>query len=154
MISFYSTNVPSSSQQRVRTCIFTICPSPLLPPTIAVTSTRVSLATKFRMHLSYFELCPVCACRSNFRAEAKGRSSRASRDVNEKGAITNFSGAIMACLMIIRRRDLTSRRLRLNSGRAPAREPRSAPSRAERSSTLNRCVDSTRAVNFDDASVT
>ena len=61
-----------------RTCILTCCPSPLLPPTIAVTRTRVSLATKFRIHRSYLLLCPVCAERSNFKAKEKGRKNRRS----------------------------------------------------------------------------
>lgn len=44
----------------------TTMPSPLKPSTLAVTTTSVSLATKFRMHLSFF---PCLASRSNFRAE-------------------------------------------------------------------------------------
>lgn len=59
--------------------MLTICPSPFCPLTIAVTSTRVSLATKFRMHRSYLLEWPVCACRSNLRAEEKGRAARTRR---------------------------------------------------------------------------
>ena len=55
------------------TCMLTTCPSPFMPSTIAVTSTSVSLPTKFRMHLSYLVLEPVCAARSNLRAQEKGR---------------------------------------------------------------------------------
>lgn len=63
----------------IRTCMLTICPSPFCPLTIAVTSTRVSLATKFRMHRSYLLEWPVCAWRSNLRAEEKGRAARKRR---------------------------------------------------------------------------
>lgn len=55
------------------TCMFTIWPSPFAPLTVAVTSTSVSLDTKFRMHLSYRALWPVCAWRSNFKAKENGR---------------------------------------------------------------------------------
>ena len=63
-------------QSRKRTCMLTICPSPLDPSTIAVTSTKVSLATKFRMHRSYLAPWPVCAERSNLRAHVMGRARR------------------------------------------------------------------------------
>lgn len=43
-------------------------PSPLLPPTVAVTTTNVSFATKFRMHRSVFLSLGPRAVRSNFRA--------------------------------------------------------------------------------------
>lgn len=95
--------VACGGDRHALTCIFTICPSPLLPDTIAVTSTRVSLPTKFRIHLSYFELCPVCACRSNFRAEARGKISRASRNMSERRAITNNSCAASGPILITRR---------------------------------------------------
>lgn len=121
--------------QHALTCMFTICPSPLLPDTIAVTSTRVSLPTKFRMHLSYFELCPVCACRSNFRDEAKGRRNRASRNINEKGAIMINPGATSESSYDRPTMTFDQQALRLNLGKAPAREGRSAP-RATRCETL------------------
>jgi hypothetical protein len=47
--------------------MFTICPSPLLPSSVAVTTTSVSLFTKFRMHRSFL-LCGGLAMRSNFNA--------------------------------------------------------------------------------------
>lgn len=51
------------------TCMFTRMPSPLVPLTIAVTTTNVSLATKFRMHRSFLLSCDCdVACRSNFNA--------------------------------------------------------------------------------------
>lgn len=59
--------------------MLTICPSPFCPLTIAVTSTRVSLATKFRIHRSYLLEWPVCAWRSNLRAEEKGIAARRRR---------------------------------------------------------------------------
>src|ERR1700753_4104769 len=52
-------------------CMLTIIPSPRLPLTIAVTTTSVSLVTKFRMHRSFFALCPGCATSSNLRACAR-----------------------------------------------------------------------------------
>lgn len=56
--------------------MLTIIPSPLLPLTVAVTTTSVSLLTKFRIHLSFFALCPGCATRSNFNAcELNGNSA-------------------------------------------------------------------------------
>lgn len=58
------------------TCMFTNCPSPFDPPTVAVISTKVSLATKFRMHLSYFAEWPVWAGRSNFKVKENGRMAR------------------------------------------------------------------------------
>lgn len=66
-----------AAQQRGRcvgrlTCMFTRMPSPLVPLTIAVTTTRVSLATKFRMHRSFLLSCDCdVACRSNFNALAQ-----------------------------------------------------------------------------------
>lgn len=58
------------------TCMLTRIPSPLLPDTIAVTTTRVSLATKFRTHLSFLLSCDCeVAWRSNFRASAQARKS-------------------------------------------------------------------------------
>lgn len=52
--------------------MFTRMPSPLVPLTIAVTTTRVSLATKFRMHRSFLLSCDCdVACRSNFNALAQ-----------------------------------------------------------------------------------
>lgn len=50
------------------TRMLTIMPSPLLPPTVAVTTTKVSLATKFRMHRSTFLSLGPRAVRSNFKA--------------------------------------------------------------------------------------
>lgn len=47
--------------------MFTTCPSPLVPPTMAVTTTRVSLATKFRIHRWYLALLPGWEARSNLR---------------------------------------------------------------------------------------
>lgn len=58
------------------TCILTTCPSPLLPLIIAVTTTSVSLFTKFRIHRSFLELWPECATRSNLRAWENGRTIR------------------------------------------------------------------------------
>lgn len=60
--------------RRERTCISTFCPSPLFPPTVAVTTTRVSLLTKFRMHRS----CGLdSATRSNLRAnDRRGRRQK------------------------------------------------------------------------------
>ena len=66
------------------TCILTICPSPFCPSTIAVTRTRVSLPTKFRIHLSYLLLWPVCAVRSNLSAREKGRTMRNRRAVDRR----------------------------------------------------------------------
>ena len=66
------------------TCILTICPSPFCPSTIAVTSTSVSFPTKFRMHLSYLLLWPVCAARSNLSAREKGRRRRDRRTVERR----------------------------------------------------------------------
>lgn len=58
------------------TCILTRMPSPLLPLTIAVTTTRVSLATKFRMHRSFLVSCDwEVAWRSNLRALAQATRS-------------------------------------------------------------------------------
>lgn len=52
--------------------MFTRMPSPLVPLTIAVTTTNVSLATKFRMHRSFLLSCDCdVACRSNFNALAQ-----------------------------------------------------------------------------------
>lgn len=52
--------------------MFTRMPSPLVPLTIAVTTTSVSLATKFRMHRSFLLSCDCdVACRSNFNALAQ-----------------------------------------------------------------------------------
>ena len=54
------------------TCMFTRMPSPLAPLTMAVTTTSVSLATKFRMHRSFLLSCDCdVACRSNFNALAQ-----------------------------------------------------------------------------------
>lgn len=56
--------------------MLTRMPSPLLPETIAVTTTRVSLATKFRTHLSFLLSCDCeVAWRSNFRACAQARKN-------------------------------------------------------------------------------
>lgn len=61
---------------RALTCMLTRMPSPLLPETIAVTTTRVSLATKFRTHLSFLLSCDCeVAWRSNFRACAQARKN-------------------------------------------------------------------------------
>lgn len=70
------TQAGSHSLCRGLTCMLTICPSPFCPSTIAVTRTKVSLDTKFRMHLSYLLLCPVCAARSNLSAQEKGRTTK------------------------------------------------------------------------------
>jgi hypothetical protein len=52
--------------------MFTRMPSPLVPLTIAVTTTSVSLATKFRMHRSFLLSCDCdVAGRSNFNALAQ-----------------------------------------------------------------------------------
>lgn len=52
--------------------MFTRIPSPLLPLTVAVTTTNVSLATKFRIHLSLRVSCDwEVAWRSNLRACAQ-----------------------------------------------------------------------------------
>ena len=56
--------------------MLTVWPSPFCPLTIAVTSTKVSFATKFRMHRSYLEEWPVCAWRSNLSAKERGRAAR------------------------------------------------------------------------------
>lgn len=59
----------ASVARAVLTCMFTRMPSPLVPLTIAVTTTNVSLATKFRMHRSFLLSCDCdVACRSNFNA--------------------------------------------------------------------------------------
>jgi hypothetical protein len=58
------------------TCILTICPSPLLPLIVAVTTTSVSLVAKFLMHRSFLVLWPECATRSNLRACENGRTTR------------------------------------------------------------------------------
>lgn len=58
------------------TCMFTRMPSPLAPLTIAVTTTNVSLATKFRMHRSFLLSCDCdVACRSNLSALAQAMKS-------------------------------------------------------------------------------
>lgn len=58
------------------TCMLTRMPSPLLPLTIAVTTTSVSLATKFRTHLSFLLSCDCdVAWRSNLRACAQATNS-------------------------------------------------------------------------------
>ena len=55
------------------TCMLTVCPSPLAPPIVAVTTTSVSRDTKFRMHRSDFLCWPWgCAVRSNLRPTADG----------------------------------------------------------------------------------
>lgn len=58
------------------TCMFTRMPSPLFPDTIAVTTTSVSLPTKFRTHRSFLWSweCEV-AWRSNLSARAQARKS-------------------------------------------------------------------------------
>lgn len=54
--------------------MFNVWPSPLLPLTVAVTTTNWSLATKFRMHRSFcLDSWPGWACISNFRAVMRGR---------------------------------------------------------------------------------
>ncbi len=56
------------------TCMLTCMPSPLVPSTVAVTTTRVSLATKFRTHR--LGLLPLLwAWRSNLSAFAKATNS-------------------------------------------------------------------------------
>jgi len=103
------------------------------------------------MHLSYFELCPVCACRSNFRVEAKGRNSRVSRNMNDKGAITNDRGVTIGLTFDRPMVRFDQRAPRLNLGKAPAREARSAPpTRREFNHLLNVLI----LINIDDASVT
>lgn len=52
--------------------MFTRMPSPLLPLIVAVTTTKVSLATKFRIHRSFLLSCDWdVAWRSNLRACAQ-----------------------------------------------------------------------------------
>ena len=64
------------------TCILTCIPSPFCPDTVAVTTTSVSLPTKFLIHRSFFELWPCWATRSNFSASTIGRK----RDRRERRA--------------------------------------------------------------------
>ena len=57
----------------VRTCMSTLCPSPLYPSKIAVTTTSCLSATKLRMHRSYLAAsCGETGCRSNLRAAVSG----------------------------------------------------------------------------------
>lgn len=57
----------------VRTCMSTLCPSPLYPSKIAVTTTSCLSATKLRMHRSYLAAsCCETGCRSNLRAAVSG----------------------------------------------------------------------------------
>lgn len=59
---------------RERTCISTLCPSPLYPSNIAVTTTNCSFATKFRTHRSYLAASwEETGWRSNLSAAARGR---------------------------------------------------------------------------------
>lgn len=62
--------------QLIHTCIFTIIPSPLDPLRVAVTTTRVSFDTKFRMHLSDFLSWCGYAWRSNLSASAQAKNNR------------------------------------------------------------------------------
>jgi hypothetical protein len=56
--------------------MLTTIPSPFIPPIVAVTTTKVSLETKFRMHLSDLWLRYGNAWRSNLRASVHTRRSR------------------------------------------------------------------------------
>lgn len=58
-----------------RTCMLTVWPSPFDPLTMAVTTTNVSLATKFRMHRSFLPSRCGTAARSNLRASTDAMSS-------------------------------------------------------------------------------
>ena len=64
--------------------MLTCCPSPLLPDTVAVTTTSVSLLTKFLIHRSFLAECPGCATRSNLRADE--RVARTARKRGRKGS--------------------------------------------------------------------
>ena len=54
----------------ILTCMFTTCPSPCDPLTVAVTTTKVSFPTKLRIHRWYFAWFPGCAWRSNLSPTA------------------------------------------------------------------------------------
>lgn len=66
----------SSLGKAARTCMFTLIPSPGSPSTVAVTTTSVSLATKFLTHRSLcLSLC-FTAPISNFRASATAKKRK------------------------------------------------------------------------------
>jgi hypothetical protein len=67
------------------TCMFNVIPSPLLPLTVAVTTTNWSFATKFLIHLSLLaDSWPGWAWMSNLRALTRGRrNARSSLNVIE-----------------------------------------------------------------------
>lgn len=69
----------------------TLCPSPLLPSMVAVTTTRVSLLTKLRIHRS----CGLdSACKSNLRAQESSGRSKSSRvnELSREDSIVAVSG--------------------------------------------------------------
>ena len=75
--------------------MLTTCPSPLLPLIVAVTTTNVSLFTKFRMHRSFLVLWPECATRSNLRACETGRTMRRIRMSSMIEEYLEVAGAMM-----------------------------------------------------------
>ena len=58
---------PEHEQQKKPTCMLRLCPSPLAPSEVTVTTTSVSLPTKFRIHRSLLT-CAVAAAISNLSA--------------------------------------------------------------------------------------
>lgn len=82
------------------TSIFTTCPSPLVPPMVAVTTTKVSLDTKFRMHRWYLPLLPEWACRSNFSEQAT--DSNANQESSATKDVRGNEGSMVAvvCLQL------------------------------------------------------
>ncbi len=78
--------------------MLTCCPSPFEPPTVTVTTTSVSLATKFRIHRSDFLCWPDgCAVKSNLSAtDNRGHvvSKQSSNGTTRKGDV----GSMMAII--------------------------------------------------------
>ena len=86
--------VPMLSSSSVsHTCISTFCPSPRVPSIVAVTTTRVSWLTKFRMHRS----CGLdSAWISNLRAyESSGR--RKSSILSEQNSESSILPGLRSC---------------------------------------------------------
>ena len=82
------------------TCILTIWPSPLDPSTMAVTTTKVSFATKFRIHRWYLVWLPVWAARSNLSAsDVDIRTNHRKRAARNGGNMGDFIEAVEEALV-------------------------------------------------------
>ena len=79
-------NLQSISFYQGSTSILTRCPSPLLPLSIAVTTTRVSALTKFRIHRCVSFACGW-AYNSNLRACVNANGRRRNEVRKERGYI-------------------------------------------------------------------